>query len=391
MNAEEFEKELQNCLLHLYDYAYLQDNPVVKAVVPETSTSHRVQQFRERIMNGVNSLRPPDNAPDSAKGSRAYDVLSLRYIEQADIDEITDQLAISRRQFYRELSRGVTYLANMLCDKTSDTPEPIQDVFTLQSEIASLHQYSNRSVVSDLNDLLHGAIKANKILAANHGVTIQFLPLDKKVSVSPGRGLLRQLVVVLISAIVSQYDAEGTLNIDFWLDEDAIHITFGIDRKESVAAMCGVLRKQPTIAALLEGVSAQLILQPEHFNSILLSIPRRNSTILIIDDNPDVINLFQRLLDSSIYRIVIAPDGLELFERIGQLSVNLIILDIMLPHMDGFEVLQALKNDPRTHSIPVVICSVLKTEELVLTLGADAVIPKPPAKADLDQILSQWA
>lgn len=387
--TEEFEQELQNCLLHFYDFAYLQDNPVVKSLVPDVTTANRIQQFRERITDAVEHLRPPEHVPALAKGARAYNVLTMRYIEQADVDEITEQLAISRRQFYRELSRAITSLANILRDASSTDDEPTDDVFTLQSEIASLRQHTSRQVTVNLSDLLHGAIKANTILATNHGVTIQYPSFDDHMNVSLDRALVRQLIVILLSTIVGQYQSDRTLTIDNRVSEDDISIIFRLDDKETVRTILDVLRQQSSITTLVATVAGSLHLSPNDEHSILLTIPLRRTTMLIIDDNPDVINLFRRLLDSSIYRLIIAPDGTDILDMIKRLSVDIIVLDIMLPRIDGFEILQTLKSNATTKDLPIIICSVLDTEELALSLGADAVISKPPTKSELNDILQK--
>jgi CheY-like chemotaxis protein len=116
----------------------------------------------------------------------------------------------------------------------------------------------------------------------------------------------------------------------------------------------------------------------------------RRATILIIDDNPDVIDLFRRLIDNTIYRVVVATDGTDIDDLTKQVAFDVIFLDIMLPRIDGFEILQTLKSNTTTQHIPVVICSVLDTEELALSLGADAVIAKPPSKSGLDAVLQRW-
>jgi CheY-like chemotaxis protein len=74
------------------------------------------------------------------------------------------------------------------------------------------------------------------------------------------------------------------------------------------------------------------------------------------------------------------PKGIELAQ---QLQPNVIILDVMIPEMDGWEILQRLRSTPATKAIPVVICSVFYDPELAFTLGAVDVLKKPVRKEDL--------
>jgi CheY-like chemotaxis protein len=81
-----------------------------------------------------------------------------------------------------------------------------------------------------------------------------------------------------------------------------------------------------------------------------------------------------------------ATAGLELAE---QLVPDAIILDVMMPDMDGWELLQRLRSLPSTSAIPVIICSVFSDPELAFSLGASAVLSKPVKQADILETLRQ--
>ncbi len=68
-----------------------------------------------------------------------------------------------------------------------------------------------------------------------------------------------------------------------------------------------------------------------------------------------------------------------------------IILDIMLPEKDGWQILQSYKSHPLTEHIPVLICSVLEMKDLAMSLGADGYLKKPPTRDEFLSTLSQWA
>ena len=68
-----------------------------------------------------------------------------------------------------------------------------------------------------------------------------------------------------------------------------------------------------------------------------------------------------------------------------------IILDIMLPGVDGWQILQKCKTHPETADIPVLICSVLDMQDVALSLGADAYIKKPPSREEFLSTLQAWA
>ena len=102
--------------------------------------------------------------------------------------------------------------------------------------------------------------------------------------------------------------------------------------------------------------------------------------ILIIDDNPDIRNLIQVILKPYDLEVLLADSGPAGFEILRRQNVELIILDIILPGMDGYEICRTLKENPETREIPVIFLSVKdETESLVrgLKIGAVDYISKP--------------
>lgn len=77
--------------------------------------------------------------------------------------------------------------------------------------------------------------------------------------------------------------------------------------------------------------------------------------ILIIDDEKDLVSLIRARLEESDYNVIFAFSGLEGLDKAGQEPPDLILLDIMMPGMDGYEVLNRLKNDEKTSRIPVIM------------------------------------
>src|SRR5215216_5024395 len=79
------------------------------------------------------------------------------------------------------------------------------------------------------------------------------------------------------------------------------------------------------------------------------------STVLIVDDNPQNVELLQAFLESLPVKIVTAGDGLEALRMVEEHSPDLILLDIMMPHMSGFQVCRKLKGEPRTKDIQILM------------------------------------
>ena len=79
------------------------------------------------------------------------------------------------------------------------------------------------------------------------------------------------------------------------------------------------------------------------------------STVLIVDDDPDIANIFKIFLSRDGHTAVTASDGNICLEKVRQCKFDLILLDIMMAPMDGWETLEHIKSDPRTSSIPVIM------------------------------------
>jgi DNA-binding response OmpR family regulator len=112
--------------------------------------------------------------------------------------------------------------------------------------------------------------------------------------------------------------------------------------------------------------------------------------ILIADDEEDVKCVLQMFLESKGYRVCTAYDGLDAIDQTRREKPDLILLDIMMPLLDGFEVCKKLKADPETAAIPVVMVSASSYAESVqkgLDAGACEYIVKPFEPVDLDKLI----
>ena len=103
-------------------------------------------------------------------------------------------------------------------------------------------------------------------------------------------------------------------------------------------------------------------------------------TILVVDDEEDILELVRYNLAREGYNIETALTGEDTLKRAGTMTIDLIVLDLMLPGIDGLEVTRHLKNNPQTRSIPIVMLTAKGEEADVVTgleLGADDYIVKP--------------
>lgn len=118
-----------------------------------------------------------------------------------------------------------------------------------------------------------------------------------------------------------------------------------------------------------------------------------NKLILVVDDDPDLVEAIGMKLESKNYRVSKAYDGIEAWDKIQEERPDVIILDVMMPRKNGYELCDELKNNPKYQDITVVLLTAVGSavtntrythQEGMRTL-ADDYIPKP---IDLDKLMS---
>jgi signal transduction histidine kinase/CheY-like chemotaxis protein len=113
-------------------------------------------------------------------------------------------------------------------------------------------------------------------------------------------------------------------------------------------------------------------------------------TVLVIDDEPAVRDLMQRFLGKEGFRVVTAHGGEDGLRQARELRPDAITLDVMMPGMDGWAVLSALKADPEVADIPVVMLTIVDDKNLGYALGASDYLTKPIDRERLVTVLKQY-
>lgn len=113
-------------------------------------------------------------------------------------------------------------------------------------------------------------------------------------------------------------------------------------------------------------------------------------TVLIVDDTPDNITLLSNLLKDK-YNTKVATSGATALQIVASAKIDLVLLDIMMPEMDGFETCRRLKGDPQTSAIPVLFLTAKsqpEDESLARSVGAADFLSKP---VNPDQLFARVA
>ena len=108
--------------------------------------------------------------------------------------------------------------------------------------------------------------------------------------------------------------------------------------------------------------------------------------VLIADDEPNIVASLEFLMEQAGFEVKVAANGQEALELVGSFRPDLVLLDVMMPVKNGYEVCQSLKSDPATRAVKVVMLSAKGRDVEVakgLELGADAYVTKPFSTREL--------
>jgi signal transduction histidine kinase/CheY-like chemotaxis protein len=128
-----------------------------------------------------------------------------------------------------------------------------------------------------------------------------------------------------------------------------------------------------------EEVELNTFLQRMKEHVEIISAPQLSGekTVLVVDDDASIRELLKQALEDDGYRVIEAADGMEGVQKAKADSPDLIILDVMMPQMNGFDAAAVLKNDPLTMQIPIIILSIVEDKERGYRLGVDRYFNKP--------------
>ena len=337
-------------------------------------------------MAAIEELRREKTGRPTSRQNRLYYLLQLRYVEEQRTTAVLNQLALSERQYYREHQRAMQTISRVIWDKYfAGVAEA--GAISLADELDYLsadHEPTRFEVRAEIL----AALRSTQVIAEQRGIDIELGETDPAMRLSVPQPVFRQTVIVLLNELISATAAGGRITINISVEAGWPQIRFAgaAAMREAFAR----LLKDTIATALLKSLNARLdyVAEPSH---MAVSFGQAVQNILIVDDNPDTIGLFKRYLANLPYTLLLAQAESEALRIALETPLHCIILDVMLPGKDGWQILQRFKSQPATADIPVLICSVLAMEELALSLGADGYMKKPPSRDELLKILSAWA
>ena len=115
-------------------------------------------------------------------------------------------------------------------------------------------------------------------------------------------------------------------------------------------------------------------------------------SVLVVDDDPEIVTMLSTRLGKRGYKVTTASDGVRALEMAKEDKPDVVLLDVMMPGKSGWEVARALKQDPETQNVKIVMVSAIgeKTNEITAPIyGADAHVDKPFEFEHLEKVISK--
>lgn len=380
-----FVEQVKRALENIYDFSYLQRHPLV---LSETATDRRElagPRLRSELTAAIETLSPGADVAFRAPHARMHNLLHLRYIERMSIQEVADDLGISLRQAHRDLRRGEESIAAILWSRHAAAASEPRAV-TLSSIQAEVARLDTRVYPISIQVLITQAEEAVTRLAQQRSVTFEHAPDHEQLTIMTDPVVARQVLVSLLSHAV-QHTAPGVIRLQSGVERHQVTITLSYTQHER-DDMPIVSQTAQQLAQHLGWTIKQNTSADGH-TGITVYIYAHGPTILVIDDNEGLIELIDRYLTGHSCRVVAATSGQEGLRLAQQIVPDAIMLDVMMPETDGWNVLQHLRTSPPTADVPVIICSVFNDPELAYSLGASLVLPKPVSRDAILQALRQ--
>jgi CheY-like chemotaxis protein/AraC-like DNA-binding protein len=391
LTSEEFLKHLRDALNHLYDPHRLRQSPlaILLGVADRFDTPTALQRV---LTEAIESLKPKADEPPRSHGRRIYDLLLYRYVQQFSQQEVANQLGMSVRHLRREQRDALEALACLLWEqfrleaKVREEPDaeaPTQvTVFspTVNDELAWLKDAPPEQS-TDLDQTLPAVLDLARPLAAQHGVHLETTVADAHPMLAVHPVALRQTLLNLLSVAIHRAVSGSQVHISAQPMHWEVKIRVQCEKVSTAPRPVSddeeaTLDMAHQLAKLCGG---RLILSADAgtFDSTLILPVLEQLPVLIIDDNPDTLQLLQRYAAGTRYRLIGTQDPEQAMSMAKELSPQIIVLDVMMPQIDGWEVLGRLQQHPLTSDVPIVVCTILAQEELALSLGASAFVRKP--------------
>jgi CheY-like chemotaxis protein len=380
MISGDFIRQVRELLRHLYDFPYLQRQILV---LPSSEIGHSPielsgQRVRKLVLDALEKIGAEKSLPFRSSHARIYNLLRLHYIEGMEVKQVAQELGLSQRQVYRDLCSGDELIASIVWENLCDLPNiREEEIPTLTGIEGSPLRTEPKFHPTDIDELVNVVCNTLGPLSAQRSISIDLHLPERSVIIPTDEMIARQVITGLLSQVIQQ-TSTGSLKVDLITqgDDCLLKVVFhamNIPEKKSDPSID--FYAQNLGWSLHQQVNADQVEMVINFNA-------SQQICLVIDDHQGFVELLERYLADYSLHVVASNNGPKGIELSQQLQPKVIILDVMIPEMDGWQILQRLHSTPATRTIPVIVCSVFYDPDLAYTLGAVYVLKKPVRKEE---------
>jgi len=394
----ELRSMVRHALRHLYEPMVLHASPLAGLLV-RGSVSNPASHLRDLVIGAIASLKPQSDTPCASAAWRIYDILTYRYVQQLAQPEMADQLAISIRQLRRWEQQAVETLAYRLAEQAGLVIDGAAEPSGPSGEAQDAHgepppdlaQFATTAVQGScyLADILAQVIKLVRPMASQREVDVCVLGGNALPPVCLSAVTLRQILLNLLTVAV-QHATQGHVTLRAGeAGPGQVALSLVVSGNGGGLLSAGDHTNLQVAQQLAAAAGGELTVSEGLGLSAHLVLPARHDVrVLLIDDNPDAVRLYERYLADSGYLLTSVVQAERVVETATQVQPHVILLDIMMPDVDGWEIMGRLRAHPDTAEAPVVVCTLLAQQELAFSLGADGYLQKPFDRAALLELLS---
>lgn len=382
-----FEKEFKEALARFPDAEY--QPPAALCEVLGCLPEEGKVAVRSAISRGIEHLKPPEETPKSAYASMIYALLWSRFQLRLTQEETAYRLNVSRRTVNRLQHSAAEALAATVWEQSRRAAKgsgdaeagasPIQATdwnTQLQRELSSLEAKAP-SATANVGEVIEDVLEIAAPILDKQGVAVKVMAVQPNLAAAVHPVLLHQILLSTITHLALSV-VEGEISLYAKLEDGSARIALAGNAAHARPALANFAADLPTankigVDTLLEGRRVFVRIAAPAVNKV---------TVLVVDDNDDMARFYQDCAIGTRYHIVHVAQGQSLPAAVKSLGPDVIVLDIMLPDVDGWRLLMRLHEDPATRHIPVIICTVIREEELARSLGAACYLSKPVRPAE---------
>jgi len=368
-----FVADLRNALNQLYEPVFHPPSAFKAALGGPYAADTGIKPV---ILAAIESFRPDENEPPDTRRRRVFDVLTCRYVQGMTQEEAALQLGFTPRHLRREQASAIEALGQQLWEARTDLPaeaSSLEKLTQLRQDVTALHRH-DPAAVTELDKLLEHVVGLVSTLAGQRGVEAVLRDVTPGLVIPVPAAQLGPLLIRLLTDVVRSVAPSGVVALEAEERHDGVMLTL------SASPVSASQPPEDDLVEELLKVSGVHLTVHQSRDGMTVGLLFPNETairIAVVEDNPDVLHTYQRYIRESRYTIVPVENLAQPISEIEMLAPDLVLLDIMLPEIDGWELLSRLRAHPTLHSVPIIICSVLEEEELALALGASRCLSKP--------------